>query len=340
MIIEANWTSNGLPWVEKYRPRNLEDVLSNEHVASTLKAYLSKGSLPNLLFYGSPGTGKTSTILAASKTLYGSSYRYMVLELNASDERGINVVRHTIKQFAESQPPMANQSIEFKLVILDEADAMTRDAQAALRRVIEKYSKTTRFCLICNHVSHIIPALQSRCTRFKFKSIPKESAIARLHAVCREENLNLSENVINELVTHSEGDMRRAINILQGLYLRQQRPDGKSIVSEITVDDFYSIVGAVSPLLVDRVLKVLLEETFTNALNFILSEMKNSDCSIKPLIPKLSERLACLDAGSTRVKAQLLISLADLESKESIGLKQNQLISYLVACFVDARSIN
>ena len=151
MIIEQNF-KDGIPWVEKYRPRNLDDILSNNHVSSTLNSYLNNHKLPNLLFYGSPGTGKTSTILAAAKNLYGSSYRYMVIELNASDDRGINIVRQTIKQFAESQPPISGQQIKFKLVILDEADSMTKDAQAALRRVIEKYSKTTRFCLICNHV--------------------------------------------------------------------------------------------------------------------------------------------------------------------------------------------
>jgi replication factor C subunit 3/5 len=141
-----------VPWTEKYRPRDLSDLIANPHVSSTLRAYLDSNNLPNLLFYGSPGTGKTSTIIACAKQLYGTSYRYMVLELNASDDRGIQTVRKTIKQFAESKPPLQNQFIPFKLVILDEADAMTKDAQAALRRMIEKFSKTTRFCLICNHV--------------------------------------------------------------------------------------------------------------------------------------------------------------------------------------------
>lgn len=142
-----------LPWTEKYRPKHLDDILSNGHVKSTFKSYLATGNLPNALFYGKPGLGKTSTIIAAANKLYGKSYSYMVLELNASDDRGIQTIRKTIKVFAESRPPVADQPVPFKLAILDEADAMTKEAQAALRRLMEKFSRTTRFCLICNHVS-------------------------------------------------------------------------------------------------------------------------------------------------------------------------------------------
>lgn len=153
MQIERNEAQRELPWTEKYRPSRLEDLLSNERVKTTLDSYLAKRYLPNMLFYGSPGTGKTSTILATAKQLYGSAYRYMVLELNASDDRGIGVVRKTIKNFAESKTPLMSNTIQFKLVILDESDSMTKDAQAALRRMMEKFARTTRFCLICNYVS-------------------------------------------------------------------------------------------------------------------------------------------------------------------------------------------
>ena len=141
-----------LPWVEKYRPKELGELISHDQIRNTLHRFIEKKSLPNLLFYGSPGTGKTSTILASAKKLYGSAFNYMVIELNASDERGINTVRNTIKVFAESQPPIQSD-VRFKLVILDEADNMTKDAQAALRRMMERFSSTTRFCLICNYVS-------------------------------------------------------------------------------------------------------------------------------------------------------------------------------------------
>lgn len=140
-----------LPWVEKYRPRVLSDLISHDQIRNTLNKFLQRKSLPNLLFYGSPGTGKTSTIIASAKELYKNTYSYMVIELNASDERGINTIRNTVKVFAESQPPIKSD-VGFKLVILDEADNMTKDAQAALRRMMERFSNTTRFCLICNYV--------------------------------------------------------------------------------------------------------------------------------------------------------------------------------------------
>lgn len=151
MLLEHGDPLANLPWIEKYRPKNLNDLISHAQIRQTLEKYIKNKNLPNLLLYGSPGTGKTSTILAASRNLYGSSFKYMVLELNASDDRGINTVRSTVKTFAESKPPIQTD-LNFKLVILDEADAMTKDAQAALRRMMEKYSRTTRFCLICNHV--------------------------------------------------------------------------------------------------------------------------------------------------------------------------------------------
>lgn len=151
MQIEHTDAQVNLPWIEKYRPRQLSDLISHTQIRQTLEKYIENKNLPNLLLYGSPGTGKTSTILAGSKLLYGPTFKYMVLELNASDDRGINTVRNTIKTFAESKPPIQTD-LQFKLVILDEADAMTKDAQAALRRMMERYSRTTRFCLICNHV--------------------------------------------------------------------------------------------------------------------------------------------------------------------------------------------
>ena len=147
----------------------------------------------------------------------------MVLELNASNEWGIGVVWGQIKQFADNQPSLMNSQIyPFKLIILDEADAMTKDAQAALWRIIEKYSKTTRFCLVCNHVSGVIPALISRCTRFKFAKIKPEDAIGRLAWIAKEENLQLGPGIIEAVYEIGQGDMRQCVNTLQGLYLSQQ----------------------------------------------------------------------------------------------------------------------
>ena len=156
-------------WVEKYRPNSLYDIQQQHSIISTLKASIKKGNCSHLLFYGPPGTGKTTTILAFAKELFGDKYKNYILELNASDDRGITVVRDKIKAFA-SRNINTNQ-IPFKIIILDEADSMTTEAQAALRCIIEKHSAITRFCLICNYVERIIAPIQSRCAKFKFEAL-------------------------------------------------------------------------------------------------------------------------------------------------------------------------
>ena len=183
-------TSANLPWVEKYRPAALQELISHEDIIKTIRRFISEEKLPHLLFYGPPGTGKTSTILACAKELYSAKeFNSMVLELNASDDRGINVVRGQILNFASTRT-IFNSG--FKLVILDEADAMTQDAQNALRRIIEKFTDNVRFCLICNYLSKIIPALQSRCTRFRFGPLDPEQIMPRLVHVCEQESVDVT----------------------------------------------------------------------------------------------------------------------------------------------------
>ena len=208
-----------LPWVEKYRPKKVSDVAHQEEVCSALKSALKTGELPHLLFYGPPGTGKTSTILAVCRELYGPLMKERVLELNASDERGIKVVRTKIKTFA--QVKVGKHRVDgfpcppFKIIILDEADAMTDGAQAALRRTIEAHSTVTRFCLICNYVSRIIDPLASRCAKFRFKPLAREAMLGRLREVAAAESLQLDESCEEALITTSGGDMRKAITYLQ-----------------------------------------------------------------------------------------------------------------------------
>ena len=166
--------NDDLPWVEKYRPENFDTIISHNHIINVLTNLINNNHLPHIIFYGPPGTGKTTTILAAARKLYGSKYKSMILELNGSDDRGISVVREQIKDFSSTTSKISNifqshNSIsDVKLIILDEADSMTFDAQFALRRVIELYTETTRFCLICNYLTKIIPALISRCMLFRF----------------------------------------------------------------------------------------------------------------------------------------------------------------------------
>lgn len=179
-----------------------------------------------MLFYGPPGTGKTSTILALAKSLFGPSlYRSRILELNASDERGIGIVRDKIKNFARAQLSHSSglgkeylaqyPCPPFKIIILDEADSMTQDAQSALRRTMEQYSRITRFCLVCNYVTRIIEPLASRCSKFRFKSLDNSAAGERLEYIANLENLVLEDGVVDKLIQSSEGDLRRAITYMQ-----------------------------------------------------------------------------------------------------------------------------
>lgn len=211
------------PWVEKYRPKNLSDVTAQDHTITVLQRTLQSSNLPHMLFYGPPGTGKTSTVLALAKELYGPELiKSRVLELNASDERGISIVREKVKDFARMQ--LSNPSPAYrvqwpcppyKIIILDEADSMTQDAQSALRRTMETYSKITRFCLICNYVTRIIDPLASRCSKFRFKSLDQGNAKKRVEEIAEKEGVGLEEGAAETLIKCSDGDLRKAITFLQ-----------------------------------------------------------------------------------------------------------------------------
>jgi len=199
------------------RPQNLDEIIFQEEIVQSFKGIKNTGKLPHLLLYGPPGTGKTSIIHALAKEIFGpQDYKERILELNASDDRGIQKVREKIKKYAETKLIKLSKSVpNFKIIILDEADQMTADAQNALRRVMEDYSNITRFCLICNYVTKIIEPLNSRCVKFRFKQIPLDHQISQLKRICAQENLEIEVPAIEKLIEISEGDLRKSVNLLQ-----------------------------------------------------------------------------------------------------------------------------
>jgi replication factor C small subunit len=208
-------SETGLMWIEKYRPRTLDEVVNQKDTVEGLRALLKAPStVPHLLFAGPPGTGKSSVALCIARQLMGDNFRRLVLELNASDERGIGVVRERIKGFSQIIQTTAS-GVQFGLVILDESDEMTKDAQTALRRIMETASRTCRFILICNYQSGIIEPIQSRCSVFRFRQLEETDATSYLDRICKSEKIGADPKVLRRILELSEGDLRRAVNYLQ-----------------------------------------------------------------------------------------------------------------------------
>jgi replication factor C subunit 2/4 len=249
------------------------------------------------LLYGPPGTGKTSTILAAARQLFGDLFKERVLELNASDDRGIAVIRTKVKNFAQLKAsatrPDGKPCPPFKIVILDEADAMTHAAQAALRRTMEKETRTTRFCLVCNYVSRIIDPITSRCTKFRFVSLGEERIIERLQFISEEEKLSIEDGALKSIVDISDGDLRRAITTLQSCY-RLKCAGGadnritlkdivemSGIIPEHYMKDFIEIVKARNYLKLETFVQDFMYEAYSTSQFFDqLNDMLVSDSGI------------------------------------------------------------
>src|SRR4029078_4160568 len=218
MTSESQNLSN-LMWVEKYRPKKLDDIINQKEIINSLKNLAKKPKeMPHLLFAGPAGVGKTTTGLCLARELLGENWREDTLELNASDERGIKMVRERVKEFAGGiKLDLGNKNDKlFRLIILDEADEMTSEAQTALRRIIEDSSKTTRFIIICNYLSQIIDPIQSRCVVFRFKKIAREEVEEYLKHLCKEEEVKFEDKAINQIYDSTSGDLRHSINVLQG----------------------------------------------------------------------------------------------------------------------------
>ncbi|CED82898.1 p-loop containing nucleoside triphosphate hydrolase protein [Phaffia rhodozyma] len=318
---------DNLPWVEKYRPVTLDDVVSHQSITSTIEKFIEKQRLPHLLFYGPPGTGKTSTILAVARRIYGQTFRKNILELNASDDRGIDVVREQIKNFASTR---TLYSKGFKLIILDEADMMTNAAQAALRRVIEQYTKNVRFCIICNYVNKITPAIQSRCTRFRFSPLPMPEVEKRIKVVVEEEKVNLDPSGLTALLKLSKGDMRRALNVLQACHA------AFDVVDETAV---YACTGTPHPEDVRRIIESMMTAEFTTSYQFVQALKADKGLALQDLVIGAYEFISSLEL-SPPAMVYLLDQLASTEHRLSLGGSEKIQLTGLLGSFKMAVEID
>ncbi|KAI4667764.1 uncharacterized protein J4E88_010014 [Alternaria novae-zelandiae] len=327
---------DSLPWVEKYRPNSLDDVEGHKDIIATINKFVDSNRLPHLLLYGPPGTGKTSTVLALARRIYGNkNMRQMVLELNASDDRGIDVVREQIKTFSStkqifSAAPKAGDSslATFKLIILDEADAMTATAQMALRRIMEKYTANTRFCIIANYTHKLSPALLSRCTRFRFSPLKDQDIRNLVDKVIEEEEVNITQDATDSLVTLSKGDMRRALNVLQACHASstplqtpgKPAPDPSTIVrDEITQTTIYDCIAAPHPSDIKYIIETLLSKNdMTECLRTVNNLKIMKGLALADILTAISEELVSNDVPP-QVMVTWMAGLADIEYRLSGG---------------------
>lgn len=224
-----------IPFVNKYRPTTFDDILLNDTTLNTFKYFVDNKVLPNLLFYGPTGTGKTSAISIIARNIYKNDYGVMVQELNASDNRNIQVVRKNIKEFASTKTIF---SYGFKLIILDEVDSMTYDAQFCLRRIMETYAENVRFCFICNYIGKIIPAIQSRCTKFKFIQPEIEPIKLKVNDILGLEGISLPDDFIHNIILNSNGDIRKILNIIQIFQLHEYDGNADKYYNILTIRNY------------------------------------------------------------------------------------------------------
>ncbi|KAF5083971.1 replication factor C small subunit [Methanobacterium aggregans] len=267
------------PWVEKYRPQNLDEVVGQDHIIHRLKRYIDEGSMPNLMFTGPAGVGKTTTAIALAKAVLGEYWKQNFLELNASDARGIDTVRNNIKNFCRLKAVGA----PFRIIFLDEVDNMTKDAQHALRREMEMYTKTSSFILSCNYSSKIIDPIQSRCAIFRFAPVKGNQIIKRLQKIAEAENLKTSPGAIESIVYFSEGDMRRAVNILQASSSRDE---------ELTEESVHEVVSKAKPKDVRKIVNKALDGDFMGARDLLREVMVVQGTSGEDMVTQIYQEVS------------------------------------------------
>ncbi|MGQ4833355.1 MAG: replication factor C small subunit [Candidatus Asgardarchaeia archaeon] len=307
-------------WTEKYRPKTLDEIVNQEEIVNRLKAFVKEKNVPHMLFAGPPGTGKTTAILAFVHDLYGENWRRNYLELNASDERKIEVIRTTVKQFASTLP---FGDVPFKIIVLDEADNLTSDSQQALRRIMEQYADTCRFCLTCNYSSKIIEPIQSRCAIFRFTPLKEDDMKKRLRWIAEQENVNLTEDGLDAIIYAAEGDMRRAINILQAT---------AAISKEVNADSVFKIVGRARPQEIREMLQLALSGRFMDARDKLYGLLIRYGLSALDVIRQVQREVFKLPLDE-RVKVELIDYIGEVEFRLAEGADSEIQLSALLARF-------
>lgn len=283
-------------WTEKYRPRTLNDVVNQKEIVERLKKFISEKNMPHLLFAGSPGTGKTTIALALVHDLFGENFRDYFLELNASDERGIDVIRNKVKDFARALP---GKGVPFKVILLDEADNMTSDAQQALRRTMELFTSTTRFILVRNYLSKVIEPIQSRTALFRFYPLKKEDVVARLEFIAKQEKVSYDQDGLDAIYDVTMGDMRKSINLLQA----------SSAYGKVSVESVYKVLGLAKPKEILEMLNASLQGDFNTARSKLRELLVTYGLSGEDIIKQMHKEL--VGNNLLKIPEELRVIIAD-----------------------------
>jgi len=308
-------------WTEKYRPKKLSDVAGQKEAIKRIEAFVKERSMPHLLFTGPAGTGKTTTAICIARGLYGEDYRQNILELNASDERGIDVVRHKVKDFARLK---AFGDVPYKLIYLDESDALTPEAQQALRRTMENYAQTCRFILSCNYSSKIIEPIQSRCSIFRFRPVGKEDLKERLEHVIKEEHVKIDKEAVEKIVELSEGDLRNAVNMLQ---------TAASTGKHIDVKTIYEVTSQANPDEIKKILEKALTGRFKEARKELEDILIKQGLSGLDVIKQIHNCLLELDLPD-KAKVELMDKVGEFEFRMVEGSDERIQLDALLAQFI------
>jgi len=308
-------------WIEKYRPKSLNDVVGQEQIVERLKAYVKANNVPHLMFAGPAGVGKTTCALALARELFKDTWKQNFNELNASDERGINIIRGKIKDFARTMPI---GKAEFKIIFLDEADSLTSDAQSALRRTIEKYSHICRFVLSVNYSSKILEPIQSRCTVFRFSPLKPDDIKKYMRKIAGKEKLEITTDGLDTLIFISKGDLRKAINILQV---------GASVNKKINAELLYETSSTAKPDDVKNLINTALAGNFMAARNLLYELLITYGLSGEDIIKQIHQTIFDL-AIPDESKLTLIEKTGEIEFRLIEGSNPHIQLETLLAGFV------